>query len=251
MRLSSSVFNKETSSFIRTNLAQRTVLTLGSGLVSIFDPHRDDMISAFGELTSFQVLPKLHKQMSSDPEGSLILKERPIITSSILNLSKLATYPENTFGRKYVEFLKRNNITPDTRKPVRFIEDQDLAYVMQRYREIHDFTHCILDLKTNMLGEVTVKVFEAIQLDLPMCWLAGMFGMLRLGPKHTQAYLDKYLPWIIQNAKQSKPLINVYFEKHFEKPIDELRQELNLTLLNESESKAEQIRQKEFTENVN
>ena len=86
-------------------------------------------------------------------------------------------------------------------------------------------------MKTNMLGEVTVKVFEAIQLNLPMCWLAGYFGVVRLGPKHTQAYLTRYLPWIVPNARNSRTLLNVYFEKHFEKDIDQLRSELNLTTL--------------------
>lgn len=226
-----SVLNHETSSFIKTDMAQKSLLTIGSGLVSIFDPTRDDMISAFGELTSYNALPKLHQKMLSDPEGSLILREKPVVNSTTVNLTKLAALPENTFGREYFEFLKRNGITPDSRKPVRFVLNQDEAYVMQRYREIHDFTHCILGLKTNMLGEVTVKIFEAIQLDLPMCWLAGMFGMLRLGPKNTETYLNRNLPWIISNAKISKTLINVYFEKNFEKPIDEFRFELNLSVL--------------------
>lgn len=88
-----------------------------------------------------------------------------------------------------------------------------------------------------LLGEVTVKVFEAIQLGMPMCWLGGMFGVLRLGPKHTQAYLDSYLPWILDNAQNSKPLINVYFEKHFNTPIDQLRSDLNLTTLEEFRNK--------------
>lgn len=231
MRLLSVILNKETSSFIQTDLAQKALLTLGSGLVAIFDPHRDDMISAFGELTGSGALPRIHSKMLGDPEGSLILKEKPIINSKTIDLDKLVKLPEKTFGREYVEFLDRNGITPDSRKPVRFIQDPELAYVMQRYREIHDFTHCILGLKTNMLGEVTVKIFEAIQLDLPMCWLGGLFGVLRLGPKHSQTYLNRNLPWIISNAKNSKLLMNVYFERHLEKPIDQLRSELNLTIL--------------------
>lgn len=76
-----------------------------------------------------------------------------------------------------------------------------------------------------------MKIFEAIQLGFPMCWLGGYFGVLRLGPKHTEAYLNRYLPWIIENGKNSKPLMNCYFEKHFEMPIDELRDELKLTAL--------------------
>ena len=156
------------SRFIKTSLVQRAVLTAGSGLVSILDPSRDDMISAFGELTADQALPQIHKKMLADAEGNTILRDKPTVNSSILDINRLSNLNENTFGKHYVEFLKRNNITPDSRKPVLFIEDPELAYVMKRYREIHDFTHCILDMKTNMLGEVTVKIFEAIQLGLPM-----------------------------------------------------------------------------------
>ena len=169
--------------------------------------------------------------MRSDSEGLSILNEMPIINSKTVDLEYLATLPQHTFGREYVEFLKTNNVTPDSRMPVYFVRDKELAYVMCRYRQIHDFTHCILGMKTNMLGEVTVKIFEAVQLGLPMCWLGGLFGLLRLGPKHTQAYLNENLPWIVENARNSKPLINVYFEKHFNKPISELRRQLNLTTL--------------------
>jgi len=189
------------------------------------------MVSAFGELTGENALKKMYKKMLNDSEGSMILRERPVINSRILDLEKLSKLPEKSFGKEYVTFLETNQITPDSRKPVHFIQDQDLAYVMQRYRQIHDFTHCILGQKTNMLGEVTVKIFEAIQLDMPMCWLAGVFGALRLGPKHTEKYLNTNLPWIIENALNSKPLINVYFEKHLDKPIYQLRSELNLTIL--------------------
>ena len=189
------------------------------------------MINAFGELTGELSLKKIHQRMRSDSEGLSILNEMPIINSKTVDLEYLATLPQHTFGREYVEFLKTNNVTPDSRMPVYFVRDKELAYVMCRYRQIHDFTHCILGMKTNMLGEVTVKIFEAVQLGLPMCWLGGLFGLLRLGPKHTQAYLNENLPWIVENARNSKPLINVYFEKHFNKPISELRRQLNLTTL--------------------
>ena len=154
--------------FIQISGIQRAILTAGSGLISIFDPKRDDMISAFGELTGQPTLPIIHKKMLADPEGFDLLRDKPTVNSRTLDLNKLANLKENSFGREYVEFLKRNNITPDSRKPVLFIEDPELAFVMKRYREIHDFTHCILGMKTNMLGEVTVKIFEAIQLGLPM-----------------------------------------------------------------------------------
>jgi ubiquinone biosynthesis protein COQ4 len=85
---------------------QRLIITAGSGIVSILDPYRDDMISAFGELTGQQALPKIYKTMRSNSEGLKILHDRPIINSKTVNLDELAQYPEGTFGREYADFLK-------------------------------------------------------------------------------------------------------------------------------------------------
>jgi ubiquinone biosynthesis protein COQ4 len=216
------------SNYRHLNNLQKIIMSTGSGLVCLFDPSRDDMISTFGETTALNTLKQIHQKMLNDQEGSQILLEKPIINSKTVNLSYLDKLPDNTFGKAYMNLLKEYDITPDSRKPVQFIEDNELAYVMRRYREIHDLTHCVLGMSTKLIGEVTVKWFEAIQLGLPMCWLAGMFGSLRLGPKHGEHYLNYYLPWVLNTAPKSKLLINVYFEKYFEMPLDELREKLNI-----------------------
>ena len=72
---------------------------------------------------------------------------------------------------------------PDERLPVQFVDDAELSYVMRRYREIHDLIHATLGMPTNMIGEVTVKVFEGIQTGLPMCVAGGLLGPIRLGQK--------------------------------------------------------------------
>jgi len=56
--------------------------------------------------------------------------------------------------------LLLQKITPDSRRPVRFVDDPELAYVLQRYRETHDFNHLILGIlryavtKSQFLGEL-------------------------------------------------------------------------------------------------
>lgn len=80
-------------------------------------------------------------------------------------------------------FLPPQQVTPDSRMSVRFIEDPELAYVMTRYRECHDLIHTVLGMPTNMLGEVTVKWIEAMNIGLPMCYGGAVFGALRLRPK--------------------------------------------------------------------
>lgn len=80
-------------------------------------------------------------------------------------------------------------MTPDSRLEVRFMDDPDLAYVMTRYRECHDLVHAVLGMPTNMLGEVAVKWVEALNMNLPMCWGAAVFGAARLKPKLAVSYL--------------------------------------------------------------
>jgi len=71
--------------------------------------------------------------------------------------------------------------SPDERPPVQFVDDVELAYIMRRYREIHDLVHVVLGQPTNMLGEVTVKMFEGLQTGLFMCTTGGILGAVRLG----------------------------------------------------------------------
>ncbi len=89
--------------------------------------------------------------MLNDPEGSLILQEKPMVNSKTVNLEYLKTLPDNTFGKSYYNMLSEYDITPDSRKPVQFIEDKELAYVMRRYRETHDFVSTHL---RNLLKQV-------------------------------------------------------------------------------------------------
>lgn len=77
-----------------------------------------DMIAVLSETTSGPFLSHLRTQMLSTPSGRALLRERPRITSTSINLDALQHLPENTFGRKYYEWLKRNKVTPDTRDPV-------------------------------------------------------------------------------------------------------------------------------------
>ncbi|KAI8778939.1 ubiquinone biosynthesis protein COQ4, mitochondrial, partial [Biomphalaria glabrata] len=154
--------------------------------------------------------------------------EKPVINTTTINLEKLGSLPDGTFGKEYWTFLKTNGFSPDARRPVNFIDDAELMYVMLRYRQCHDLVHTLLGMPPNMLGEVAVKWFEAIQTRLPMCISAALFGPIRLGPKHRRKYFDIYLPWAIRSAYNSKFLMNVYFEKHWEQDITEFRQELNL-----------------------
>lgn len=141
--------------FIPTNFFQKTLLTCGSAAVSLLNPHRGDMIACLGEITGDSALKYMKEKMLNTPEGADILKEMPRINSETVSFQWLSQLPENTVGRVYADFMRDNNITADSRLPVQFIAEPDLAYVMQRYREVHDLVHATLFMRTTMLGEVS------------------------------------------------------------------------------------------------
>jgi ubiquinone biosynthesis protein COQ4 len=91
------------------------------------------MVATLGEVTSECTLRKLCQYMKQSEEGKRILDERPIIHSSKIDWPFLNNLPDASFGKAYVRFLKKHQISPDTRTSVQFISDPELAYVMTRY----------------------------------------------------------------------------------------------------------------------
>ncbi|KAM8709095.1 hypothetical protein ACLKA7_015981 [Drosophila subpalustris] len=210
---------------------QKLLLGAGSSIAALLDPRRHDMIACLGETTGENALWNILDTMQSSEEGRRILAEKPRINTQTIDFNRLETLPPDTFGATYAKFLKDNKVTPDSRMEVRFLEDPKLAYLMTRYRECHDLVHAALNMPTNMLGEVAVKWVEALNTGLPMCYGGAVFGAVRLRPKQRREYLKRYLPWAIDNGKQMKPLMPVYWEQRWEQNVNDLRAELSIKLL--------------------
>ena len=206
---------------------QKGLLTVGSAFAALYDPYRGDMVATLGETTGHSTLQKLHLKMLNDDIGYSILKEKPIIDSHSLDVKKLLCYPKNTLGYYYGHFMHSQNLSADERSPVRFVNDTELAYVMKRYRQIHDFCHVMLGFSVDVSAEIVVKWFEWFHFHLPMTALSSVFGPLALNQEEKNKMI-KYIPWAAYTGMSAKLFLNVYFEKNLERDIRELRNELNI-----------------------
>ncbi|XP_078498189.1 ubiquinone biosynthesis protein COQ4 homolog, mitochondrial [Lissotriton helveticus] len=213
---------------IPTNLFQKALLAAGSSVMSLYDPYRHDMVAVLGETTGHLALQMLRDRMKHHPEGCQILQERPRIRMSTLDMQWLRDLPDGTFGREYARFLDVNRVSPDTRMSVKFVDDEELAYVIQRYREVHDLMHTLLGMPTNMLGEVVVKWFEAVQTGLPMCILGAAFGPLRLKSRKLEVLIKELLPWAVRSGQNAQCILNFYYEKRWEQTVESLREEIGI-----------------------
>ncbi|KAH6855102.1 coenzyme Q biosynthesis protein Coq4-domain-containing protein [Chaetomium sp. MPI-CAGE-AT-0009] len=207
---------------------EKAALAIGSGLMSLRDPRRGDLIAAFAEATATPYfIYRLRDAMLASPTGRRILRDRPRITSTSLNLPHLRSLPAGSVGRTYVAWLDREGVSPDTRAAVRYIDDPECAYVMQRYRECHDFYHALTGLPVVREGEVALKAFEFANTLLPMTGLS-VFAAATLKPSERKRFADIYLPWALRNGLRAAEVINVYWEEQLERDVGELRKELGV-----------------------
>ena len=165
--------------------------------------------------------------MLSDSTGRRILRDRPRITSQTVPMTKLRALPESSVGRAYVSWLDREGVSPDTRSSVQYIDNEECAYVMQRYRESHDFYHALTGLPVFVEGEVALKAFEFANTLLPMTGLS-LFATTRMTPLERTRFWSTYFPWAVSNGLGSKDIINVYWEEELERDVENLRNELGI-----------------------
>jgi ubiquinone biosynthesis protein COQ4 len=189
---------------------------------------RADLIAALGETTATPYfIYRLRDAMLSDPTGRRILRDRPRISSKTLSMEYLRALPENTVGRTYADWLDREGVSPDTRSEVQYIDNEECAYVMQRYRECHDFYHALTGLPIVREGEIALKAFEFANTLLPMTALST-FAITTLKKNERERFWKIYLPWAVKNGTLSKEVINVYWEEQLERDVDGLRAELGI-----------------------
>ncbi|EEA07120.1 coenzyme Q biosynthesis protein COQ4, putative [Cryptosporidium muris RN66] len=167
--------------FIRNHIPttglEKTLLLIRSTLNGIRRPADSNSVACITEITGKRSLIKLHQLMADDPEGSKILKNRLLIDSTVYSKSKLRMLPKDSLGRKLVEFLDIYNFKLD-RPPVRYVDDEDLAYVMYRHRQMHDILHVAFELNVTVEAEVALKCIEMMHSGMPMSLFGSIFGLI-------------------------------------------------------------------------
>ena len=76
--------------------------------------------------------------------------------------------------------MSSHGFTSDEMPLVKYVPDLEHAYILQRYKEVHDMAHVLLGYGTSVTEEIAVKWFEMIQTELPMSALAAFIGPLNL-----------------------------------------------------------------------
>mmetsp|Transcript_19107 Transcript_19107/g.53078 ORF Transcript_19107/g.53078 Transcript_19107/m.53078 type:complete len:329 (-) Transcript_19107:68-1054(-) len=236
-------------------IARRVSIALHSAVTAFNDPIRGDAVAALGDVTGATTLKRLRDEMMAHPDGKRVLIDRPIVSKDTIPVEEfmqegkriLAEDPnvvasinghlhgnkmqadDITFGQAYGIFLASHDYDPDERAEVRYVEDEELAYVMLRYRQCHDYWHALTGLPPTVLGELGLKWLELFQTGLPIAALSSTVGSLRLNAAERRILTDQYLPWAHeQSSGMTTGLMNVYYENEFDTPLADLRARINI-----------------------
>jgi len=205
------------------------VVALGSALVSLMDPRRADMVALLGEVTGERALRALRGRLREDASGRALLAARPSLTLASLPLAALRAQAPSTFGAAYLHYLEAHGFSPDARRgAASFVPggDAELAYIMQRYREVHDFWHVLAGLPPTVLGETAIKWLEMVQTGLPSAALSALVAPLRLSLEDRRVLRRQLAPWAAQVGREAVLLLAVRYEDLLHLELEEVRERL-------------------------
>ena len=231
------------------NPLDRWQLLLQNATTALRDPTRADAVAAVGELTGTTALKHLQGVLREHPKGRRILAERPLVQKSNIPYERSMQQAQSakeqnidkdaaalTFGQAYGLFLLQHGFDPDERDEIRFMpkasaDDDELAYLLLRYRQSHDFFHALTGLPPTVLGELALKWLELVQTGLPMAAFAATFGsVVTLSATEQRLLTQHYLPWAVRVGRQMPfgSLLTVYYEEEWDTPLEELRARLKI-----------------------
>jgi len=194
------------------------------------DPDRADMVALLGELTGEPALRRQLALLKSCPDGAYLLRHRPRVRGpefDPLYLSK--EMPTGSFGAAYGLYMAAHGFSADARAPVRYVANEELAYVMLRYREVHDFLHVLSGLPTSVVGEIALKWLEMAQTGLPVAALSALVAPLRLSPQERAQLFGALAPWALRTAAACPPLLSVLYEDLLPLPLEVAQARLRFT----------------------
>jgi len=206
-------------------------LRLGEAVTRVLlDSEQTSEIHVAEELTGRAAFARLRRELFTGQEGRALLAERPELSSERVDFEALRRLPPGTLGRAYVAHLDRHGLAADSQAAAtRYVDDEEVAYLVRRFRQTHDVWHALSGLGTAGHEEVLLHAFSWGQLRLPVSAMIVVFG----GIKHMvlEARWDALRHGLLdafRAGRDAAPLLPVYWERHWDEPMTQVCGRLGL-----------------------
>lgn len=204
------------------------LLRWAKGLRAIFSSFRSPDANAVltaGFYLNATATDKRAQLMLSHPDGRRLYDEDRTIDATTVDYDRLLAMPAGTLGHEYSHMMRRNGLSPDIfRAGARMSAE---AYVLKRMRQCHDIWHTVAGYGVDVPGELEIHSFTHGQLRFPLYFVTMVLGIVRW------VWVFPNLPLRILRAhrrgRRSATFLNVVWEDHWHRPLDEVRRELGIT----------------------
>jgi ubiquinone biosynthesis protein COQ4 len=204
---------------------------VGQAIVRVLgDSTKTHEIHRVEEITGRPRFRRLLAELAATPEGQRLLAERPELSSERVDFAHLRALPETTFGGAYARHLDENGITADYQAAeTRHVDDPDIAYLMRRFRQTHDVWHTLLGLGIAGHEEVIIHSFSYGQLRLPVSAMIMLLGTMKhIVLEQRWGAMRHSMMEAYRAGRDAAPLLPVYWEDYWERPLEEIRARYNV-----------------------
>jgi len=149
-------------------------------------------------------------------------------TPQPLDLAALQALPTESLGYCFFQHLHQAGIRPEDLRPDMIVQN-DTDWLMRRFRQTHDIVHVLTGFGIDGPGELGVQAFNLAQNYSPLGLLLIFAGLL--SAMKEQEPIEDILKAIARGITlglNAQLLLAHRFEEHWEKPLAQWRQELNL-----------------------
>ena len=184
-------------------------------------------------------MDKCIERLKKEPTSAKMLEERYMGPELIID--DLLKLPKDSLGYTYAKVMSVYGFNPHFYRDRASVEDES-DYVVMRTRKTHDFYHILsgFDMQLGEAGTISLNVSQYSYPGFMLIDLVGLgvacFGLHnKPRDEFEAARLDKSGEMLfdllvegIQMGRKAKPLFPVKFEKILNKPLIQVRQELNI-----------------------
>jgi ubiquinone biosynthesis protein Coq4 len=196
-----------------------------------------DMSEKFNSTVPMQ---RCIKAIEKDPKSAAFVKERYV--GSLYDLKAMLEMPKYSLGWTYAKILSTLDYDPQFyRRPESFASDAE--YITFRVYKTHDLHHILTGFSLDGLGELGVISVSAAQFSYPAFIFLDLTSLLASFAGNDELYNEdsepaevaktlgykfKVISLGLEMGQAAKPLFPIKWEDQFERPIDEVREELNI-----------------------
>jgi len=164
-------------------------------------------------------------------EGRALLAAKPDLLARLKDEEALAALPSETLGRSYIDFCRREGITPgglddavrDGSSPERAARlGADGRFLANWQRDSHDLVHVLTGNDTTVRGETLVLLLVAVQTGNPAFWALVFTGILLL-----LARRELKLREVLRAARRARGAVHVPtldWTRLLDRPLAEVRE---------------------------